>query len=343
VVGGSGWSDAAAAALAEFAAAWDLPVASSFRRQDIFDNTRAQYVGHLSLGMNPALREMVVSADVILALGTRLGDITTDGYTLLQVPLPRQRLIHLHPDAGEIGRVYRADIGVEASVGTAAGALAQLVAPATKRWRGWTHAGRQAHEAFATPPARAAAASGVDLGAAMRHVSQTLPADAIISNGAGNYTVWVHRFHQYRRPRTELAPTSGSMGYGLPAAVAASLRHPQRDVVCVAGDGCFLMYPQELATAAEYGARFIVLVVNNGMYGTIRMHQEQHFPGRVSGTRLQGPDYVALARAFGGWGERVASTGDFAGAFERARAQRGFALLELVTDPRQITPGKRLD
>ncbi|MBK6008747.1 thiamine pyrophosphate-binding protein [Ramlibacter ginsenosidimutans] len=343
IVGGSGWSDEAAAALAQFAAAWDLPVASSFRRQDIFDNSRAQYVGHLSLGMNPALKEMVTAADVILAVGTRLADITTDSYTLLQVPLPRQRLIHLHPDAAEIGRVYRPEIGVTASVGIAATAFAGLRAPPSRPWSAWTRSGRQAHEAFVRPPARSAAATGVDFGAAMRHVSETLPADAIISNGAGNYTVWVHRFHQYQRPRTELAPTSGSMGYGLPAAVAASLRHPDRDVVCIAGDGCFLMYPQELATAAEYGARFIVLVVNNGMYGTIRMHQENHYPGRVSGTRLQGPDYVALARAFGGWGERVESTGGFAAAFERARVQRGFALLELVTDPRQITPGKRID
>lgn len=343
IVGGSGWSDEAAGALADFAAAWDLPVASSFRRQDIFDNGRAQYVGHLSLGMNPALKDMVTTADVILAVGTRLSDIATDGYTLLQVPLPRQRLIHLHPDANEIGRVYRPEIGVAASVATAAAALAQLPAPSRTSWNAWTQAGRKAHEAFVQPPARAAAATGVDFAAAMRHVCETLPDDAIVSNGAGNYTVWVHRFHQYRRPRTELAPTSGAMGYGLPAAVAASLRYPERDVVCVAGDGCFLMYPQELATAAEYGARFIVLVVNNGMYGTIRMHQENHYPGRVSGTRLQGPDYVALARAFGGYGERVDSTDGFAAAFDRARAQRGFALLELITDPRQITPGKRID
>ncbi|MFL6694774.1 MAG: thiamine pyrophosphate-binding protein [Ramlibacter sp.] len=343
IVGGSGWTDEAAGALMDFAAAWELPVASSFRRQDVFDNRRPQYVGHLSLGMNPALREMVTRADVILAVGTRLSDIATDGYTLLEVPAPRQRLIHLHPDAAEIGRVYQPEIGVEAGVGAAAVALAHLPAPAQRPWSAWTRAGRGAHEAFIQPPARAASSSGVDLAVAMRHVAETLPEDAIVSNGAGNYTVWVHRFYQYRRPRTELAPTSGAMGYGLPAALAAALRHPGRDVVCVAGDGCFLMYPQELATAAEYGASFIVLVVNNGMYGTIRMHQENHYPGRVSGTRLKGPDYVALARAFGGYGERVDSTTDFAAAFERARAHRGLALLELVTDPRQITPTKRLE
>lgn len=342
VVGGSGWTDEAAAALADFATTWDLPVASSFRRQDVFDNRRRQYVGHLSLGMNPALREMVTGADVILAVGTRLADIATDGYTLMDVPVPRQRLLHLHPDAGEIGRVYRPEIGVQAGVGAAAAALARLPAPAQKPWTAWTRAGRNSHEAFVQPPAPAAAATGVDLAAAVQHLAETLPDDAVVSNGAGNYTVWVHRFYQYRRPRTELAPTSGAMGYGLPAAVAAALRYPDRDVVCFAGDGCFLMYPQELATAAEYGAKIIVLVVNNGMYGTIRMHQENHYPGRVSGTRLQGPDYVALARAFGAYAERVDATGDFAAAFARARSQRGLAVLELVTDPRQITPTKRL-
>jgi acetolactate synthase-1/2/3 large subunit len=343
IVGGGGWTDDAAGALSDFAKAWNLPVASSFRRQDIFDNRQAQYVGHLSLGMNPTLKELVTQADLILAVGARLSDVATDGYTLLEVPVPRQRLLHLHPDAGEIGRVYRPEIGVETSVGAAAAALARLQAPSQKPWDAWTRAGRSKHEAFVKLPSRADVATGVDMAVVMQHVAETLPDDAIISNGAGNYTVWVHRFYQYRRPRTELAPTSGAMGYGLPAAVAAALRHPDRDVVCVAGDGCFLMYPQELATAAQYGASFIVLVVNNGMYGTIRMHQENHYPGRVSGTHLQGPDYVALARAFGAWSERVDTTGDFAAAFARARAQRGVAVLELVTDPRQITPAKRLD
>jgi acetolactate synthase-1/2/3 large subunit len=343
VIVGGGWAPEASRALTGFVTSWNLPLASSFRRQDVFDNRLAQYVGHLGLGMNPALKAMVAGADLILALGTRLSDIATDGYTLLTVPVPGQRLIHVHPDAGEIGRVYRPEIGVQASVGAAASSLAQLPAPATQAWDAWTRSGRSTHEAFSTPPARSKAATGVDMAVVMQHLSRTLPDDAIISNGAGNYTVWVHRFYQYRRPRTELAPVSGAMGYGLPAAVAAALRHPDREVVCVAGDGCFLMYPQELATAAEYGARFIVLVVNNGMYGTIRMHQESQYPGRVSGTRLAGPDYVALARAFGGWSEQVNASEDFAAAYERARAHRGFAVLELVTDPRQITPTKRLD
>jgi len=182
----------------------------------------------------------------------------------------------------------------------------------------------------------------VDLGSVVAHLGRTLPPDSILTNGAGNYSVWLHRFYAYRRGRTELAPTCGAMGYGLPAAVAASLRHPGRQVVCMAGDGCFLMYPQELATAAEYGARLIVLVANNGMYGTIRMHQERRHPGRVSGTRLQGPDYVMLARSFGAHAERIEQTEDFAAAFARAQAAQGLALLELVTDPLQITPQMRL-
>jgi acetolactate synthase-1/2/3 large subunit len=177
----------------------------------------------------------------------------------------------------------------------------------------------------------------------MHQVSEAVPADTIVTNGAGNYSVWVHRYYSYRRARTELATTCGAMGYGLPAAVAAALRFPEREVICFAGDGCFLMYPQELATAAEHGASFIVLLVNNGMYGTIRMHQENHYPGRVSGTRLVGPDYVALAQAFGGHAERVTRTEDFADAFARARAAKGLALIELMTDPKQITPSKRID
>jgi acetolactate synthase I/II/III large subunit len=343
IAGGSGWTVAASSALARFASTWNLPVACSFRRQDAFDNRLPQYVGHLSLGMNPALKQAVADADVILALGTRLSDIATDAYTLVEAPLPRQRLIHVHPDAAELGRVFRPEIAVQATAASAATALAERPAPTRRAWDHWTAAARKAQESFADPVARTGGTSGVDMAAVMRHLGETLPEDSIVTNGAGNYSVWVHRFYPYRGARTQLAPTCGAMGYGLPAAVAAALRSPGRDVVCVAGDGCFLMYPQELATAAEYGARLLVLVVNNGMYGTIRMHQENHYPGRVSGTRLQGPDYVALARSFGAYGERVSNTEDFAAAFERARAHDGLALLELVTDPKQITPTKRID
>lgn len=344
VVGGSGWTAQASQQLQRFAAAWNLPVACSFRRQDVLDNRSANYVGHLGLGMNAALKEAVKSADVILAIGTRLGDVSTDSYSLLEVPEPRQQLIHIHPDANEIGRVYRPRMGLQADTASSIAALAALAAPARRAWDDWTARARQAHEAFSLPPARAAEASGADLGAVIAHASAQLPDDALVTNGAGNYSVWLHRFYQYRGARTELATTCGAMGYGVPAAVAAALRHPGREVLCVAGDGCFLMYPQELATAAEHGARLVVIVVNNGMYGTIRMHQEKHYPGRVSGTRLVGPDYVALASAMGAaHAERVDTTEAFPGALARARQAAGFALIEVLTDPRQITPALRLD
>lgn len=343
LVGGSNWADADRDALALFAQRWNLPVACAFRRQDVIDNRNPQYVGHTSLGMSPKLADAIRQSDLILAVGTRLGDVVTDGYTLLQPPRLAQKLVHVHADAAELGRVFQADIAVHATAGQALQVLNTLQVPAQLAWADWTAAARQAHEAFSAAPALSPEHRGVDMTAVIKHMSATLPDDAILTNGAGNYSVWLHRFYQYRGGRTELAPTCGAMGYGLPAAVAAALRHPNRQVVCVAGDGCFLMYPQELATAAEYGASLIVLVVNNGMYGTIRMHQERRHPGRVSGTRLQGPDYVALARSFGAYAECVEQTSDFAAAFERAQASGGLALLELRVDPRQITPGMRID
>ena len=343
IVGGSGWDVGAAEALASFASSWNLPVACSFRRQDAFDNRAPQYVGHMGVGMSPALRQIVQEADLIVSLGARLTDIATDSFSLVESPVPKQRLIHLHPEACEIGRVFRPEIGIAVSMREAAPALAALLAPNPRPWDAWTAAGHHTFQDFVQPPFRSSDAEGVDMAAVMRHLDAILPDDAILTNGAGNYTVWLHRFYQYRRPRTELAPVCGAMGYGLPAAVAASLRHRDREVVCFAGDGCFLMYPQELATAAEYGGSFVTIVINNGMYGTIRMHQENHYPGRVSGTGLKGPDYLTLARAFGAYAERVERTEDFAAAFDRARSNNGLALLELVTDPKQITPTKRLD
>ena len=342
IVGGSNWSDEGCQSLRSFAEAWNLPVACSFRRQDVLDNGCAQYVGHLSLGMSPALRQMVSEADVVLAIGTRLGDIATDGYTLLRVPRPAQKLIHCHRDAHELGRVYQPEIAVQADASTLLQALSAVAAPQAPGWSAWTSGGRAAFVAFTSAGPANPALQGVDLTQAMLHLAEALPSNAIVTNGAGNYSVWLHRFHQYRAPRTELATTCGAMGYGLPAAVAAALRHKDRPVVCVAGDGCFMMYPQELATAVEYGASLIVLVVNNGMYGTIRMHQERDYPGRVSGTSLAGPDYTALARSFGAQAERVTSAQDFPAAFARARAASGVALIELVTDPLQITPDKRM-
>ncbi|MBN9472807.1 MAG: thiamine pyrophosphate-binding protein [Bordetella sp. SCN 67-23] len=338
LLGGSNWSERAASDFSAFVQAWNLPVACAFRRQDIFDNRLPQYAGHLSLGMNPDLAALVRDADLILAVGTRLGEIATGGYTLLTPPRPAQKLVHLHADAAELGRVYQPDLAIQSAAAPAAALLRGLEAPASRAWDDWTRQAGELHARYQAVPAPHAEARGIDLGQVIAHLDRTLPDDAIIANGAGNYAVWLHRFYRYRQPRTELAPTCGAMGYGLPAAIAAKLRHPDRTVVCVSGDGCFLMYPQELATALQFDSAVIVIVVNNGMYGTIRMHQEKRFPGRVSATDLRNPDFVALALSFGAHAERVESADAFPAAFERARAAGRPALLELRTDPRQITP-----
>jgi acetolactate synthase-1/2/3 large subunit len=341
IVGGSSWSDEGCAAIARFAQANRLSVVTSFRRQDLIDNEHACYAGHLSLGLPPHLQKRMKTADLIIALGTRLGDINTMTYSLLQPPRIGARLVHIHPDPTELNRVYQSDLAIAASPSAAAIALSGLAPIASPRWSAWTETGRKEYDNFIKTP-DPAPAQGVDLAAVMRHLATHLPADATIANGAGNFAVWVHRFFTYRTPRTELAPTSGAMGFGLPASIAAGLRYPDRVNVCVAGDGDFLMYPQELATAAQYGARVIVLVANNGMYGTIRMHQEQRFPGRVSGTDLACPDFVALAQSLGAYAERVDTTETFAPAFERALAGGRSAVLELRMDPKQITPDRRL-
>lgn len=343
IVGGAGWTDEAVRDLRAFAEAWDLPVASAFRRQDIFDNRDPHYVGHMSLGMSPALAKCVRESDLLIALGTRLGDIVTDAYTLLAPPKLPQKLIHIHADAGELGRVYQADIAVAAPAGQALAALVRHKPGAVPTRAEWRKAARQAFEAFRDmKEAPRPGPEWVDMTSVVKHLNDVLPEDAVLTNGAGNYSVWLHRFYEYRRPRTQLAPTNGAMGYGVPAAVAGSLRRPDSTVVCFAGDGCFLMYPQELVTAIEYGARFVVIVANNGMYGTIRMHQEREHPGRVSGTRLLGPDFVAMAKACGAHAEKVERSEDFPAAFARATASGTVALLELRVDPAQITPAQRL-
>lgn len=347
IAGGSGWSDSGVHALREFVLANDLPLAASFRRQDLFDNRDRHYIGQLGLGVSPALAARVRSADLLLVIGSRLAEATSSGYSLLKSPLPEQTLIHIHADPDELGRVYQARLPINAAVVPAAEALARLPAVADPRWASWTRAARADYDAHSTPAAASpescgAEARGVDLAQVVAHLDRTLPDDAIIANGAGNYTVWVHRFYHYRLPRTELAPINGAMGYGLPAAIAAKLRHPERTVVCFAGDGCFMMYPQELATALQFGAAVIVIVVNNGMFGTIRMHQEREFPGRVIATQLVNPDFVALAQAFGAYAERVERSEDFAEAFARARDSGRAALLDLRVDPCQITPQARL-
>ncbi|WP_369825962.1 thiamine pyrophosphate-binding protein [Achromobacter sp. HZ34] len=344
IVGGTGWTAQAQADLRRFASAYNLPVAASFRRQDVLDNRDSQYVGQLGLGASPALAKTLADADLLIVLGSRLSEVTSGAYELVRSPQPTQQLVHVHADPEELGRVYRADLPVNAAVVQAVAAFAALpAATGTRPWDAWTRAARAAYEAHNAPLVRGAEQRGVELSAVVAHLSATLPDDAIISNGAGNYTVWVHRFFRYKQLGTELAPTNGAMGYGLPAAIAAKLARPASTVVCFAGDGCFMMYPQELATAAQFGAAVIVVVVNNGMLGTIRMHQEREYPGRVSGTALMNPDFQVFAQSFGAYAERIEHESEFPAAFERARASGRPALLELVTDPLQITPAARLD
>jgi len=341
ILGGSGWSEDGCAAVAAFAASNALTVMTSFRRQDLIDNEHPCYAGHLSLGTPPHLQNRVRSADLLIALGTRLGDVATAGYSMIVPPRIPQRLVHIHADPHELGRVYQADLPINAGPSLFAARLGAMGSLSDPRWRAWTEEARQEYLKFTAIPEKRPS-RGVDLAVVVSHLAKRLPPDAMVCNGAGNYTIWVHRFFRYKQLRTELAPTSGSMGYGLPAAVAAKLRYPERITVCFAGDGCFLMYPQELSTAVQYGAAIIVLVVNNGMYGTIRMHQERRFPGRVSGTDLLPPDFVALAAAFGAYAEKVESTDAFAEAFERAVNAQRPALLELCVDRNQITPERRL-
>ncbi|ARP82131.1 thiamine pyrophosphate-binding protein [Bordetella genomosp. 8] len=336
ILGGGGWTRAASDDLAAFATAFDLPVACAFRRQDLLDNQHSHYVGEAGLGMDPRLAQRIRDADLILAIGARLGETTTNGYTLLNVPRPAQSLIHVHADPEELGHVYHADLIMNAAMPAFAAAAAALPAPAAPApWRAWTQAARADYLDNLQPGPMP---GPVDMGRVMVHLREQLPPDTIVSNGAGNYTLWVQRFYQYRGIRTQLAPTSGTMGYGMPAAVAAKLTHPDRTVVCFAGDGCFLMNGQELATAVQYGLNILVIVVNNGMYGSIRMHQERHYPGRVCATELRNPDFARMAQAYGAYGEVVERTEDFPAALARARSAGTPALLELRVSQDALSP-----
>ena len=335
ILGGSGWNEDACAALRRFAERNALPVACSFRRQSLFDNRDPHYAGDLGVGANPALAQRVRDADVIVALGGRLGEIPTGGYTLIEAPRPKQQLVHVHADPDELGRVYQADLPINAGPAEFARALDQLESIHRPRWAQWTAAARRDYEAALEPSIPGGA---LDMARVVRWLSERLPEDAILCNGAGNYATWLHRFFQYKGFGTQLAPTSGAMGYGFPASLAAKLRCPERIVVAFAGDGCFLMSGHELATAVQYGINVIVLVVNNGMYGTIRMHQERSFPGRVVATDLVNPDFVAYARAYGAHGALVERTEEFGPAFEAALRAGKPALIELRTDPEIITP-----
>jgi acetolactate synthase I/II/III large subunit len=338
LVGGGGWSRAACDGLRAWVEASALPAGTSFRCQDLFDNRSPSYAGDVGIGINPKLAERVKEADVLLVVGARLGEMTTGGYSLVDVPLPRQRLIHVHAGAEELGRVYHATLPINSGCAQFVEALAQVAVDGA-RWRERTRAARAEYEAWTQPqpiPGRLQYAEVV------KWLDGALPEDAIVSGGAGNFSGWVHRYFRYKGFRTQLGPTNGSMGYGLPAAVAAKLAEPERTVVAVCGDGDFLMNGQEFATAAQYGAAVVALVVNNGMYGTIRMHQEREYPERVSGTELKNPDFVAYARAFGGHGELVEETAQFAPAFERARASGKPAIIELRIDPEAITTSTTL-
>jgi acetolactate synthase I/II/III large subunit len=294
--------------------------------------------------MNPKVAERVRNADLIIAVGPRLGETTTNGYTLLDVPRPVQTLVHVHADPEELGRVYHADVPINASMPTFARAARELAKSApqgTARWRAWTAAAREDYLANLEPPA--SMPGNVDLGRVMVHLRETLPPDTIVTNGAGNYTLWVQRFYTYHGLRTQLAPTSGTMGYGLPAAIAAKIVDPDRTAVCFAGDGCFLMNGQELATAVQYRLDVLIIVVNNSMYGSIRMHQERHYPGNVWGTALVNPDFVQLARAYGAHGELVERTEEFGPALERARASGLPALIELRVSPEALSPQLKIE
>jgi acetolactate synthase-1/2/3 large subunit len=332
IVGGGGWSEQAGKDVIAFAEASNVPVATSFRRQDYVDNSSPAYAGVLTIGMDPALARRVEEADLILALGTRLGEIATRQYSLLEPPRPRQRLVHVHADPDELGRVYEADLPIVSGSPRFAAALRPVEGAHRASWVEEARAGYLTNLQYDPLP------GALQMGEVMAHLRARLPEDAVLTNGAGNYTVWCHRFYEFRRYGTQLAPCAGAMGYGIPAAVAAKLLHPERIVVCVSGDGDFLMSGHELATAMQYDAAIVVLLVNNGMLGTIRMHQERQFPGRVVGTDLVNPDFVAYAQAFGAHGALVERTEDFADAFDEALAAGRPALLELRVDPEAITP-----
>ncbi|AWI61384.1 thiamine pyrophosphate-binding protein [Sinorhizobium fredii] len=335
IVGGAGWTADAVADIRAFSEAMRLPVAASFRCQDLFDNTHPNYAGDLGLAAGPKLIQRIKDSDLLIVIGARLGEMTTGSYSLIDIPVPKQALVHVHAGAEELGRVYHADLPINASAAAFARQAAGLALIAEPRWAEWTRAANADYRENLNHPA---VPGPVQMGDIMEWLRDHLPVDAILTTGAGNYSAWAHRFYQYRTFRTQLGPTNGSMGYGVPAAIAAKISAPDRPVIAFAGDGCFLMNGQELATAMQYDARVIFLVINNGMYGTIRMHQERHYPGRVSGTQLTNPDFAALARAYGLHGETVETTEDFAPAFKRAEQSGKPALIEVRIDPEALTP-----
>lgn len=340
IAGGHGWTREACADLQRFVENWQLPVGLAFRFQDTLSNDHPNYAGDVGLGINPALSARIREADVLLALGPRLGEATTGGYALLDIPKTKQTLIHVHQGAEELGRVYAADLPIVSGLPEIAAQLAALDAPAAPAWAGSAQA---AHEAYLAWRAPRPMPGDVQLGEVMQQLRARLPDDAIVTNGAGNYATWLHRHFAYRHFRSQLAPTSGAMGYGVPAAIAAKSLYPGRTVVALAGDGCFMMSSSELATAMQYGLNIVFIVVNNSHYGTIRMHQERNYPDRVHGTQLTNPDFAAFALSFGAHGETVTTTAQFAPALERALDAGKPALIEIRVTKEASTPGASLE
>jgi len=340
ILGGSRWSEAAVAGMQRFVERFDLPVGCSFRRQMLFNHDHRNYAGDVGIGINPALAKRVKEADLLILVGGRMSEMASSGYSLIGIPEPGRTFVHVHPGAEELGRVYHPALAINASPTAFVQALEGMQPPHREiAWAAGTRAARASYEAWSTPKPNV---GPVQLGEIVTWLRNRLPDDAIITNGAGNYSGWVHRYFRFRRYNTQLAPLSGTMGYGLPAAIAAKLLHPDRMAIAFAGNGCFQLTSQEMATAVQYGANVIVVVVNNKVHGTIRMHQEREYPGRAIATDLLDPDFAALARAYGAHGETVAATAEFAPAFERAVASGKPALIEVMMDREAISTGATL-
>jgi acetolactate synthase I/II/III large subunit len=333
ILGGSGWSERACELVKTFAENNQLPVGCSFRRQDLFDNHHSNYVGDIGIGINPRLADMVKESDLLLVLGARLGEMTTSGYTLVEAPTPKQRLIHIHPGLEELGRVFQGSVLINSDIEEAIDALVSM--PAMEpNWKTWLKDGRENYLKNLIPQSSPGL---VDLGQVMVAFKDLLPSDAVITNGAGNFSGWIHRHWQYAGYRTQVAPTNGAMGYGVPSGVAAKVAFPSKFVVSVSGDGCFLMNGQEISTAIQYNLKILFVVFDNGMYGTIRMHQERDYPEHVYGTNLKNPDFAALARAYGLYAETINTTEEIRGAFERCMDQTVASLIHIKVDPEAIT------
>jgi acetolactate synthase-1/2/3 large subunit len=338
LLGGSRWSQAASDAVGRFAQKYSIPVCTTFRRGHLFDQTHPCYAGDVGIGPNPKLIARIKAADLVIAIGGRLGELPSQSYTLFDIPRPQTPFVHVHPGAEELGRVYSAHLPIHATPTAFAAALENLKFP-----RAPLGDAKSAHADYIEwTEMPTEQPGGVNFGAVMVWLRDNLPADAILCNGAGNYAAWIHRFFRFRRFGQHVAPASGSMGYGVPAAVAMKRLHPDRPVVCLAGDGDYLMNGQEFATAVQYNLPFITIIVDNGMYGTIRMHQERDYPGRISATELLNPDFAAYARAFGGFGISVERTEDFPAAFKAAQASGKPAIIRLAIDGDAITPATTL-